>query len=132
MKSHFCCKDVIFLPFPTQSIVSTGKHISNTNLSDLRIVGTCDKCFTKSCDPPDWFIQTCYQSASSRVTETTFLTQNVLVYNILSLFRKILCYQSLLLFSYQRLLDVSINGLFIAIQCLLLINVVFRVMHTAY
>ena len=29
-------------------------------------------------------------------------------------------YQSLLLFSYQSLLDVSINGLFIAIQCLLL------------
>ena len=27
---------------------------------------------------------------------------------------------------------VSISGLFIAIQCLLLFNVVFRVMHTAY
>ena len=29
----------------------------------------------KSCDSPDWLIQTCHQSASSRVTETTFLTQ---------------------------------------------------------
>ena len=29
----------------------------------------------KSCDPPDWLIQTCYQSATSHVTETTFLTQ---------------------------------------------------------
>ena len=33
------------------------------------------ECVTKSYDPPDWLIQTCYQSASSRVTETTFLTQ---------------------------------------------------------
>ena len=39
----------------------------------------------------------------------------------------------MLLFSYQRLLDVSLNGLFIAIQCLLVFFiVVFRVMHTAY
>ena len=27
------------------------------------------KCVTKSCDLPDWLIQSCYQSASSRVTE---------------------------------------------------------------
>ena len=33
------------------------------------------ECITKSCDPPDWLIQTCYQSATSHVTETTFLTQ---------------------------------------------------------
>ena len=33
------------------------------------------ECVTKSCYPPDWLIQTCYQSASSRVTENTFLTQ---------------------------------------------------------
>ena len=30
------------------------------------------------------------------------------------------------------LLDVSMNGLFIAIQCLFLFHVVFQVMHTAY
>ena len=30
---------------------------------------------TKSCDPPDWLIQVCYQFASLCVTETTFLTQ---------------------------------------------------------
>ena len=56
--------------------VSDGKQFSNTNLSDLSIVGTCDIFVTKSCDPPDWLIQTCYQSASSGVTETT---KNVLV-----------------------------------------------------
>ena len=26
------------------------------------------------CDPPDWLIQTCYQSTSSRVTETAIWT----------------------------------------------------------
>ena len=61
------------------AIVPAGKHFSNTNLSDLSIVGTCDILFIdsviKSCELPDWLIQTCYQSASSRVTETTFLTQ---------------------------------------------------------
>ena len=31
--------------------------------------------FIKSCDSPDWLVHTCYQSASSRVTETKFLTQ---------------------------------------------------------
>ena len=40
-------------------IVSAGKHFSNTNLSDLSIVGTHTECITKSCDPPDWLIQTC-------------------------------------------------------------------------
>ena len=35
------------------------------------------ECVTKSCDPPNWLIQTCYQSASSCVTETTFLTWHV-------------------------------------------------------
>ena len=33
------------------------------------------ECVTKWCDPPDWLVQTCYQSASSRVTKTTFFTQ---------------------------------------------------------
>ena len=28
-----------------------------------------------SCDSPNWLIQSCYQSASSCVTETTFLTK---------------------------------------------------------
>ena len=37
-------------------------------------------------------------------------------------------YQSLLLFSYQRLLDISINELFVAIQRLLLFNVVVCVL----
>ena len=32
------------------------------------------QCVTKSCDLTDSLIQTCYQSALSRVTETTFLT----------------------------------------------------------
>ena len=31
-----------------------------------------------SCDSPNWLIQSCYQSASSRVTETTFLTKKCL------------------------------------------------------
>ena len=29
----------------------------------------------KSCDSPDWLVHTCYQSASSRVSEAKFLTQ---------------------------------------------------------
>ena len=33
------------------------------------------ECVIKSCDPLDWLILTCYQSASACVTETTFLTQ---------------------------------------------------------
>ena len=32
------------------------------------------ECVTKLCDPADWLIQTCYQSASSHITETTFFT----------------------------------------------------------
>ena len=48
-------------------------YFSNTDLSDLRFVCTCDILFTgfitKSCDPPDWLVQTCYQSASSRVSQ---------------------------------------------------------------
>ena len=55
-----------------------GKHFSNINLSDLSIVGTCDilvyRMHHKTCYPHDWLIQTYYQSASSHVTETTFLT----------------------------------------------------------
>ena len=35
------------------------------------------ECATKSCDPPEWLIQASYQSASSRVTETAFLTGHV-------------------------------------------------------
>ena len=38
-------------------------HSTNTDQSDLSIVGTCDilstKCVTKSCDSPDWLIQSC-------------------------------------------------------------------------
>ena len=60
-------------------IVSAGKHLSNTNLSDLSIVGTRDifvyHRVIKSCDSPDCLVHTCYQSASSRVIETKFLTQ---------------------------------------------------------
>ena len=44
-----------------------------SQLSDLSIVGTCDilvyQCVTKSCDLPDCLIQSCYQYASSNVTE---------------------------------------------------------------
>ena len=63
-------------PYRIFGIVSAGKHFSNTNLSDLSIVTyTFTECVTKSCDPPNWLIQTCYQSALSRAIETTFLTQ---------------------------------------------------------
>ena len=54
-------------------IVSAGKHLSN-----LSIVGTRDifvDSVIKSCDSPDCLVYTCYQSASSLVTETNFLTQ---------------------------------------------------------
>ena len=50
-----------------QTIVSAGKHFSNTNLSDLSIVDLSTECVTKSCDPPDLLIQTCNLSASLRV-----------------------------------------------------------------
>ena len=43
----------------------------------------------KSCDSHDWLVQTCYQSASSRVTETKFLTQKC--------------------FSVENLINVSLN-----------------------
>ena len=56
-----------------ESLSSTGNILSNTDLSDLSTVGTCDifviKCVTESCDSPDWLIQYCLSSASSRVTE---------------------------------------------------------------
>ena len=29
----------------------------------------------KSCDLPDWLVHTCYQSASSRVTDAKFFTK---------------------------------------------------------
>ena len=83
---------------------------------------------------PIWLIQTSYQSASSRVTETTFFD--------LTCFQKCFSVENLIIVSLNTvipiifivywLLDVSINGLFIAIQCLLLFNVVFQVMHTVY
>ena len=57
---------------------------SKTNLSDLSIVGTCELfvyrmrhqiiCSIRLVDSKN-----CYRSASSHVTETTFLTHNVLV-----------------------------------------------------
>ena len=74
-----------------QSINQDGHHleilktasppISNNMWHDYRILTALhrvhaiylfSKCITKSCDPPDWLIQTCYQSASSHVTETAF------------------------------------------------------------
>ena len=80
-----------------------------------------------NCDPPDWLIKICHQSGSSRVTETAFLTwlcgkcfQKCFSVESLIIVSLNTVYQSLLLFSYQRLLDVATNGLFIAIQCLLL------------
>ena len=55
------------------ALSSTGSILSNTDLSDLSTVGTCDifvyQCVTESCDSPDWLIQYCLSSASSRVTE---------------------------------------------------------------
>ena len=39
-------------------------------------MSACDILVYRSCDPPDWLVQTCYQSASPCITETTFLTQN--------------------------------------------------------
>ena len=74
------------------------------------------ECVTKSCDLPDCLIQTCYKSASSCVTETTFLT-----WSCETFVQKFKCgksYQCIAKYCitnrYQKLLDVSINGLFIA------------------
>ena len=81
-----------------------------------------------------WCDQTCYQSASSRATETTFLTrkcfsvENLIIVSLNLYWNTNPCY----CLAYRRLLDVSINRLFIIIQCLLLFNVVFQVMHKAY
>ena len=51
------------------------EDISNTELSDLRnATYLFTECVTKSCDSPDWLIQTCCQSASSRVTEMAYFT----------------------------------------------------------
>ena len=86
----------------------------------------------KSCDSPNWLVHTCYPSAASRVTETKFLTQKCFSVENCIIVSLNTVIPIIVLFSYQRLLDVSINGLFIAIQCLLHFNVVFRVMHTAY
>ena len=67
-EAKICSKPIIF----------DQEHFSNTDLSDFSIVGTCDimftKCVTKSCDMPDWSIQSCCQSASLHYTETTFST----------------------------------------------------------
>ena len=52
------------------TLSSNGSILSNTDLSDLSTVGTFTKCVTESCDSPDWLIQYCLSSASSRVTET--------------------------------------------------------------
>ena len=60
--------------FDYKTLSSTGSILSNTDLSDLSTVGTCEylfsKCVTESCDSPDWLIHYCLSSASSRVTET--------------------------------------------------------------
>ena len=69
----------IVLVFLQISQYRTIRGTSIALLCDLSIVDACvylfTECVTKSCDPPDRLVQTCYQSASSRVTETTFLTQ---------------------------------------------------------
>ena len=75
----------------------------------------------KSCDSPDWLVQTCYQSASSLAIETKFLTQKCFsVENLIIVSLNTVIPIIVIVYSYQRLLDVSINGLFIAIQRLLL------------
>ena len=43
--------------------------LSHTDLSDLSIVGTCDILVIPNASRSHWLIQSCYQSASSRVTE---------------------------------------------------------------
>ena len=53
---------------------ATGEYVLACFLSATMWKYMFTECVTKSCDPPDWLIQTCYQSASSRVTETVFLT----------------------------------------------------------
>ena len=109
--------------------LTIGGHFSNTELSDLKMVGTGDifvyiiSHITKSWDSPGWLIQTCYQFASSRVPETAYLSwpctkcfqkcfsaENLI---ILSLNTVIPIFVSV---SYEMLLGVSTNGLFIAIQ----------------
>ena len=86
------CRKLITCPIRhhvvfASAIVSAGKHLSNTYLSVLSIVGTVTFLFIdsviKSCDSPDWLVHTCYQSASSRVTEAKFLTQKCLSVEIL-------------------------------------------------
>ena len=74
----------------------------------------------KSCDSPDWLVHTCYQSASSRVTENKSLAQKCFSVENLIIVSLNTVIPIIVMFSYQRLLDVSINGLFIAIQCLFL------------
>ena len=109
-----------------EHIILRWEYFSNTDLSDLSIVGILlprplsndpdsHNAFTvtvtpqivlrkytcgmrvyqmrhKSCDSPDWLIQSCYQSASSHVTETASMTwpcvecfQKCLVQKIVSL-----------------------------------------------
>ena len=75
---------------------------------------------TKSCDSTDWLVHTCYQSASSRVTEAKFLTQKCFsVENLIIALLITVIPIIVIVYSYQRLLDVSINGLFIAIHAVL-------------
>ena len=81
-------------------------------------MGTRDICVydsvIKSCDSPDWSIQTCYQSASSRNTRNHFYTQKCF-----SVENLIIITLNIVIPIIVKLLDVSINELFIAIQCLL-------------
>ena len=73
------------------------------------------ECVIISCDPLDWLIQTCYQSASPLVTETALLTQKC--FSVEELI--IVSLNSVIPICYC-LATITINGLFIAIQCLLL------------
>ena len=91
------------------------------------------ECVTKSCDPPYWMIQTCYPSASSCVTETTFLTQNcfsvenliivllntaIPIIYIVYLPNVTWCLHKQIIYSHSVLVT--------------FFNIVFQLMHTAY
>ena len=90
---------------------------------------------TKSCDSPDWLAQYRQVASSpwSRVTEPDSVKnvfKNDLAHKIWSVYGQIPSYLSLSWFCYQRWPDVSTDGLFIVIYCLLLFNV--GVLSNAY
>ena len=99
----------------------TKGSIFNTDLW-VHAIYLFTECVTKSCDPLDWLIQTCYQSA----TETTFLTQKCFsVVNLITVSLNIVIL-TIVLVKLPK-----VTGLFIAINACYFFNVVFLVRQTA-